>query len=87
MRIGLAGTGRIGAFHAATILSLPDAPELVLTDAVPEAATRVASQLGVDHVASLDELFATGLDGFAVGFARRAKRLRRPPSAATCALQ
>ena len=79
MRIGLAGTGRIGAFHAATILSLPEPPELVLTDAVPEAATRVASQLGVEHVGSLDELFASGLDGFviAAGTPTHARLLRR----------
>lgn len=79
MRIGLAGTGRIGAFHAATILSLPDAPELILTDAVPEAAARVAAQLGTEHVTSLDDLFESGLDGFviATGTPTHARLLRR----------
>ena len=66
MRIGLAGTGRIGAFHAATILGLPDAPELVVTDAVPEVAASLAEQLGAEHAPTLDDLFASGVDGFVI---------------------
>jgi myo-inositol 2-dehydrogenase / D-chiro-inositol 1-dehydrogenase len=79
MRIGLAGTGRIGAFHAATILSLPDAPELVVTDAVPEVAATVAAQFGAEHAPTLDDLFATGVDGFVIASGTRthASLLRR----------
>lgn len=79
MRIGLVGTGRIGAFHAATILGLPDAPELVVTDAVPEAAATVAAELGAEHALTLDDLFASGIDGFVIttGTQFHASLLRR----------
>ena len=79
MRIGLAGTGRIGVVHAATLLGLPEPPELVVTDAVPEVAERVAAELGAEHAASLDELFAAGVDGFVIttGTHTHAELLRR----------
>ena len=35
MRIGLAGTGRIGAFHASTLAALDAVDEVVVTDALP----------------------------------------------------
>ncbi len=37
MRIGLIGLGRIGAFHAETLSTLPSVSSLVVTDAVPAA--------------------------------------------------
>lgn len=79
MRIGLAGTGRIGALHAATLATLPDAPDVILTDALPGAADSVADQTGATAVANIDELFATGLDGFiiATGTDTHAELLRR----------
>jgi myo-inositol 2-dehydrogenase / D-chiro-inositol 1-dehydrogenase len=79
MRIGLAGTGRIGAVHAATMLALPEAPELVLTDALPEVAAGVAEQLGAEHAPTLDDLFASGIDGFVIttGTQTHASLLRR----------
>ena len=46
MKIGLAGTGRIGAFHAKTLIGLPEVDELVLFDVVPESAARVADEVG-----------------------------------------
>ena len=45
MRIGLAGTGRIGAFHAKTLTTLPGVDELVLADLDPAVAQRVADDL------------------------------------------
>ena len=66
MRIGLAGTGRIGTFHAATILGLPDPPDLVVTDTVPEVAQRVAAEIGADYAPTLTDLFAADLDGFVI---------------------
>ncbi|GAA2287669.1 Gfo/Idh/MocA family oxidoreductase [Nonomuraea roseoviolacea subsp. roseoviolacea] len=54
MRIGLAGVGRIGAFHARTLVALDDVDELVVTDADPRAAERVAAEL---------RLLATGATG------------------------
>ena len=47
MRIGLAGTGRIGAFHAATLASLDAVDEVVVTDADPAMAEKVATELGL----------------------------------------
>ena len=38
MRIGLAGVGRIGAFHAETLAALDSVNELVVTDAHLAAA-------------------------------------------------
>ena len=43
MRIGITGTGRIGAFHAKTLLGVPGVDGLVVTDVVPESAAKVAA--------------------------------------------
>ncbi|MEU7023886.1 hypothetical protein ABZ990_24950, partial [Streptomyces sp. NPDC046203] len=43
MRIGLIGTGRIGAFHAAALARHPRVGALVLADADPERAAGVAT--------------------------------------------
>ncbi|GAA4357410.1 Gfo/Idh/MocA family protein [Angustibacter luteus] len=56
MRIGLAGTGRIGAFHASTLAALDAVDEVVVTDALPETAQRLASEHGYRFAADLDEL-------------------------------
>ena len=56
MRIGLAGTGRIGAFHAKTLQSLDVVDEVVLTDANPEVGAAVARDLDVRFVADLADL-------------------------------
>ena len=69
MRIGLAGVGRIGAFHAETLRDLPGVDEVVVTDALPDAARAVADRLGVGFAATTDELLAAGLDGFVVATA------------------
>src|SRR5690348_15566655 len=45
MRIGLAGVGRIGAFHAATLRDLDAVDSLLLVDAVPGRAADVAARL------------------------------------------
>lgn len=46
MRIGLIGAGRIGAFHAATLAAHPDVDQLLVADADPERAARVAAEHG-----------------------------------------
>jgi myo-inositol 2-dehydrogenase/D-chiro-inositol 1-dehydrogenase len=66
MKIGLAGTGRIGAFHAKTLIGLPEVDELVLFDVVPESAARVADEVGATTVGSIEELLASGIDGFVI---------------------
>jgi myo-inositol 2-dehydrogenase / D-chiro-inositol 1-dehydrogenase len=69
MRIGLAGIGRIGAFHAQTLLSLDRVDELLVTDAIPEAAEKVAAELGATFVPDADTLLAQGIDGFVIATA------------------
>lgn len=74
MRIGLAGVGRIGAFHAATLRDLldPAVDSLVVADLDPAAAARVAGDLGIDHEPDVDRLLAGGLDGLVVATATTA---------------
>ncbi|GAB48824.1 Gfo/Idh/MocA family protein [Mobilicoccus pelagius] len=66
MRIGIAGTGRIGAYHANTLRNLDVVDEVVLADAFPETAQRVAGELGLQAVESVDALLDSGLDGLVV---------------------
>jgi myo-inositol 2-dehydrogenase/D-chiro-inositol 1-dehydrogenase len=58
MRIGLAGAGRIGAFHASTLAALDEVEQVVLTDAVPEGAARLAEDNGYEHSPDLDDLLS-----------------------------
>ena len=44
MRIGLIGVGRIGAFHARNLATLPVVEELVISDAVPALAEAWAAR-------------------------------------------
>jgi len=69
MRIGLAGVGRIGAFHAATLQSLPEVDSLVLADAMPGRAAQVAAVIGVESVDTPEDLFGAGIDGLVIAAA------------------
>jgi len=60
MRIGLAGVGRIGAFHAATLKAVPDVDTVVVSDAVPGRAREVAAALGVESAESTEALLTAG---------------------------
>lgn len=66
MRIGLIGCGRIGAFHAATLTALDVVEELLVTDAFPALAEKVAAELGATVVADSTALLASGLDGVVI---------------------
>lgn len=66
MRIGLAGTGRIGAFHAATLAALPEVDEVVVTDAVTASAEAVAATGGHGFAPDVDALLAQGVDGLVI---------------------
>lgn len=66
MRIGLAGVGRIGAFHAATLSGLAAVDEVVVTDANPELAEKVAADLGLEVAPDVATLLASDLDGFVI---------------------
>ncbi len=69
MRIGLAGVGRIGAFHAQTLRDLDGVDEVVVSDLDQSAARSVARDLGVGYAASPAELLASGIDGFVIAVA------------------
>jgi myo-inositol 2-dehydrogenase/D-chiro-inositol 1-dehydrogenase len=69
MRIGLAGVGRIGAFHAETLAGLDEVTALVLADADPGRARETADRVGAEWVDSPDLLFGAGLDGLVVAAA------------------
>ena len=67
MRIGMAGVGRIGAFHAQTLSGMVES--LVLADAVPGRAAAVAAELGVEYVDSPADLLTASIDGFVIAAA------------------
>lgn len=69
MRIGLAGVGRIGAFHAETLRGLDVVDDLVVTDLDADAARALAVRLGVGFAASSTELLTSGVDGFVIATA------------------
>jgi myo-inositol 2-dehydrogenase/D-chiro-inositol 1-dehydrogenase len=72
VRIGLAGTGRIGAFHARTLAGLAAVDSLVVADTDPARAAAVADDLGVERVEDPDALFAAGLDALVIAAATSA---------------
>lgn len=72
MRIGLAGVGRIGAFHAATLKAVPDVDAVVVADAVPGLASKVAAALGIESVESTEALLTAGIDGLVIAAATSA---------------
>ena len=69
MRIGVAGVGRIGAFHADTLSRIAEIDSLVLADADPVRAAAVATGLAVDHIDSPADLFTSGIDGLVIAAA------------------
>ncbi|MFJ8546055.1 Gfo/Idh/MocA family oxidoreductase [Streptomyces sp. NPDC093586] len=66
MRIGLIGTGRIGAFHASTLAALPAVTGLVLHDPDERSARTVADRVGAEFAGDLDALLGAGLDGIVI---------------------
>lgn len=61
MRVGLIGTGRIGAAHAEVVRDHHEVDRLVLADAEPGRAAALADKLGVEHASvetALDEVDA-----------------------------
>lgn len=66
MRIGLVGLGRIGSFHARTLVGLDVVDELLVTDAAPSATERVAAELGATAVRSTADLLSAGVDGVVI---------------------
>jgi myo-inositol 2-dehydrogenase / D-chiro-inositol 1-dehydrogenase len=65
-RLGLVGVGRIGMFHARTLLGLAEIDDLVITDADAARGREVAETLGARWAGDVDALLASGLDGLVV---------------------
>ncbi|HEY3748206.1 MAG TPA: Gfo/Idh/MocA family oxidoreductase [Pseudonocardiaceae bacterium] len=72
MRIGLVGTGRIGAFHARTLGTLDQVDAVVVTDADPLRAKQTADTLGLEFAPDVEALFGAGLDGVVIAAATAA---------------
>jgi myo-inositol 2-dehydrogenase/D-chiro-inositol 1-dehydrogenase len=66
VRIGLIGVGRIGAFHAQTLAGLPVVEELIVADAAPELARRIAESLDATVAGGPGEVLAAGVDGVVI---------------------
>ncbi|MFI5860570.1 Gfo/Idh/MocA family protein [Streptomyces sp. NPDC051546] len=69
MRIGLIGTGRIGSFHAAALARQADAGSLLLADADPARAVRLADRLGATAAPTVEQIFTWGVDALVVSCA------------------
>jgi myo-inositol 2-dehydrogenase/D-chiro-inositol 1-dehydrogenase len=66
MRIGLIGTGRIGAFHAMTLAGLPAVDRVVVYDADLGSARAAAERIGGEAAGDLDGLLGANLDGVVI---------------------
>jgi myo-inositol 2-dehydrogenase / D-chiro-inositol 1-dehydrogenase len=66
MRLGLIGLGRIGAFHANTLVGMPAVDSLVVTDIVPAKVAQVAARLDVEGVRSVKELLSADVAGVVI---------------------
>jgi myo-inositol 2-dehydrogenase/D-chiro-inositol 1-dehydrogenase len=67
MRIGLIGAGRIGTFHAATLSRHREVGgSLIVTDADPSRAQRLADRLGATAAPSVNEIFTWGVDAVVI---------------------
>ncbi|KGI69022.1 Gfo/Idh/MocA family oxidoreductase [Mycolicibacterium rufum] len=67
--LGLIGLGRIGAFHADTLTSLPEISGLVVTDERPDVVAEVAAKYGARPADSVEALLSSGVDGVVVAAA------------------
>ncbi|MDQ2846985.1 MAG: Gfo/Idh/MocA family oxidoreductase [Actinomycetota bacterium] len=66
MRIGLVGVGRIGAFHAGTLVGLPSVESVVVADADPARAGAVAAELGAEAAGDVAALFDSDIDALVI---------------------
>ncbi|HEX4658841.1 MAG TPA: Gfo/Idh/MocA family oxidoreductase [Streptosporangiaceae bacterium] len=72
MRIGLAGVGRIGAFHAGILAGLPAVDSVIVADANGARAREIAERLGVEIADSPEALLNSGLDALVIAAATEA---------------
>jgi myo-inositol 2-dehydrogenase/D-chiro-inositol 1-dehydrogenase len=69
LHVGLIGAGRIGAFHARTLTGLAGVASLAIADADSGRAERVAEQLGVRAVETVEALVESGVDALVIATA------------------
>lgn len=72
MRLGLIGTGRIGALHAGNLCAQPEVTDLLIADVAAERARRLAGDLGVRSVERVEDLYRLGVDGVVIAAATSA---------------
>jgi len=72
MRIGLAGVGVIGSFHAKILRRHPGVDTLLLADADAARARQVAASVGAEALPSVEELFGAKLDALVIAAATHA---------------
>lgn len=65
MRIGVAGAGRIGAFHAATLASLDEVEGIIVTDLVADTAARLAAENGYGLATDAGQMLSD-IDGLVI---------------------
>jgi myo-inositol 2-dehydrogenase / D-chiro-inositol 1-dehydrogenase len=66
LHVGLVGVGRIGAFHAETLLALDGVASLSLADADADRARRVAGELGARAAENAETLVEAGVDALVI---------------------
>jgi len=69
MRIGVLGTGRIGAFHARSLKADPLVEGLVLGDVDQDRAARLAEELGAETAPSPEAMARAGVDALVIAAA------------------
>jgi myo-inositol 2-dehydrogenase / D-chiro-inositol 1-dehydrogenase len=72
MRIGLAGVGRIGAFHADTLRRHPAVESVIVADADSGRAREVADRLAIEAADSPSGLLDHGIDALVIATATSA---------------
>ncbi|MEU2431622.1 MULTISPECIES: Gfo/Idh/MocA family oxidoreductase [unclassified Streptomyces] len=72
MRIGLIGTGRIGAFHAGVLSRHREVGSLVVADTDAARAREVADRTGSTAAPSVNEVFTWGVDAVVIASATAA---------------
>ena len=69
MRIGLAGAGRMGAFHGKVLAAMDVVSEVVVTDIDMDRAQQVAGEIGGSTAPSVEALLEGGIDALIVASA------------------
>ena len=66
LHLGVVGVGRIGVFHAATLVELDNVAAVTLADADADRATQIAAELGVHAAINPQALADAGVDALVI---------------------